>query len=247
MSGGSAPTRHALSPGVGSGFCGNSPPSLHVPVKLHLGCGERYLDGYLNVDYPLWEHTIQRDSVADVLMDLRDLRMSPASVEEVRSHHVFEHFTRPEACALLACWISWLVPGGSIRVETPDFARSALVAVLHPAQRHRAVAIRHIFGSNEAPWAVHMDGWSASRLRKAMQLFGLSRIRVRRSSWHGTYNVEAVGVLSGDPPTLERQREAAERYLSQFLVDESESERRLLQIWLDQFDRQASRCWACQD
>lgn len=214
------------------------------PVKLHVGCGQRYLDGYINIDFPPEEHTVQQDSVADVLMDVRDLRMGPESVEEVRSHHVFEHFARPEACALLASWISWLVPGGLIRIETPDFSRSAMVALLHPDRRHRSVAIRHIFGSNEAPWAVHLDGWSAARLREVMESFGLSRLRVRRSSWHGTHNVEIVGILVGAPPALETQREAAKRYLSRFLVDASDSEQRLLSIWLDQFDKLAARCGA---
>lgn len=77
-----------------------------------------------------------------------------------------------------------------------------------------------------------------------MQLFGLTKIRVRRSSWRGTHNIEVVGVLPGVPPVFEKQREAAERYLSQFLVDRSEGETRLLRAWLDQFDEQAVRCWA---
>ena len=28
-------------------------------TRLHLGCGTRYLDGYVNIDYPPSEHTVR--------------------------------------------------------------------------------------------------------------------------------------------------------------------------------------------
>ena len=82
-------------------------------MKLHLGCGQIYLNGYVNIDYPLTEHTVQQASVADEFCDLTNMHYKAGSIEEVRLHHVFEHFPRAQAIALLASWHSWLQRGGA--------------------------------------------------------------------------------------------------------------------------------------
>jgi hypothetical protein len=76
-------------------------------MKLHLGCGQVYLKGYVNIDYPSSEHTVQHKSVADRLTDISQLTFPTSSVEEVRLHHVFEHFRRPQISARVACWNGW--------------------------------------------------------------------------------------------------------------------------------------------
>ena len=79
--------------------------------KLHLGCGQRYLEGYVNIDFPAAEHTVQEQSVADRHADLLCLSYPAGSIDEIRLHHVFEHFDRHTACALMASWQSWLKVG----------------------------------------------------------------------------------------------------------------------------------------
>jgi predicted SAM-dependent methyltransferase len=90
-------------------------------MKLHLGCGQKYMEGYINIDYPSSEHTIQQTSVADEFHNLYELKYSAQSIEEIRLHHVFEHFERMSACAFMAAWNSWLKLGGILRIEVPDF------------------------------------------------------------------------------------------------------------------------------
>ena len=99
-------------------------------MKLHLGCGHYYLEGYTNVDYPPSEHSVQQSIKADLFCDLATLRYAAGSVDEIRLHHVFEHFPRPAALALLCRWRDWLVPGGTgfglrRRVRSSSPARSA--------------------------------------------------------------------------------------------------------------------------
>jgi predicted SAM-dependent methyltransferase len=159
-------------------------------MKLHLGCGQIYLEGYVNIDFPLSEHTLQEKSVADEFADLLKLNYNRKSIEEVRLHHVYEHFPRHIALALVASWHTWLQRGGVLHIEVPDFEESAKLVNDPSASDHdQKVALRHIFGSNEAPWATHYEGWSAARLTEVFELFGFKNIEIEKTSYMATRNV----------------------------------------------------------
>jgi predicted SAM-dependent methyltransferase len=214
-------------------------------MKLHLGCGQVYLDGYVNIDYPLTEHTVQAKSVADKFADLTKLRYLEGTIEEVRLHHVFEHFPRTSAVALLASWHSWLKKGGRVHIEVPDFDGTAeLVLNLKTPEKDRKVAIRHIFGSNEAPWAVHYDGWSEERFRELFNTFGFKTEKVEKNSYLATRNIEVVAKKNKRTPSKDKIQKIAREYLRQFTVNDSEFETRLLGIWMSQFNEQLDKTFA---
>lgn len=212
-------------------------------MKLHLGCGQRYLAGYVNIDFPSSEHSVQEKSVADVHADLLALRYPAESIDEIRLHHVFEHFPRPVACALLSCWNSWLREGGIIHIEVPDFTRTAR-AILSPLSslKKQAVAERHLFGSHEAHWAVHCEGYTPRLLSSMLKSAGFRLGKIRKNAWRGTYNFEVVAAKGSAPITREVQETACRTFLSNFLVDESEQ--KLLDVWMELYRAQVERSWA---
>lgn len=130
-------------------------------LKLHLGCGEKYLEGYVNIDFPPSEHSVLSPK-SDVYKDIRDLEYLPESVDEIRSHHLFEHFSRVEAIDLLLKWRKWLKLNGVLRIETPDFYMCCFLFVFSNFEE-RMQLIRHVFGSQEAKWAYHLDGWTKQK------------------------------------------------------------------------------------
>lgn len=208
-------------------------------MKLHLGCGQVYLEGYVNIDYPLSEHTLQQKTVADKFADLRELTYKRKTVEEVRLHHVFEHFPRHIALALLASWHTWLKRGGVIHIEVPDFDESAKLVLNNSASdRDRKVALRHIFGSNEAPWATHYEGWSAKRLREALAAFGFKNIEIEQTEYLATRNVIIKAKKGFRELDAKKASTAAKKYLHNFTLDESDFETTLLDIWLKEFAAQ---------
>lgn len=207
-------------------------------TKLHLGCGEVYLEGYVNIDFPPSEHTVQRRSRVDQYADITELVYQPGSIDEIRLHHVFEHFPRSVALRLLIDWYLWLRVGGKLLIETPDFERSAAAIrsfeAIEPANMLR---LRHIFGSQEAGWAVHQDGWYAGKFRYFLERLGYGKLAFVTSEWKATHNL-TVSAEKVEPVRERHELQAAaEQILRLSLVDESESERRLLAVWMREIDR----------
>lgn len=214
-------------------------------MKLHLGCGQVYLEGYTNIDFPMSNHSLQPKSVADKLADLTTLRYKQNSIEEVRLHHTFEHFIRPEALALVASWHSWLEDGGRLHIEVPDFDATAKIVLKRSSSDHdKKVALRHIFGSNEAFWATHYEGWSQKRLQEVYELFGFKVESVEKTAYLATRNISIIGTKNTKNFTEKALVGKAKQYLSGFLVSEGPDELKLLNVWLDQFKKQLKKTTA---
>lgn len=147
-------------------------------LKLHLGCGEKYLEGYVNIDYPDTEQSVIKTK-ADVFSDMRSLSYPEGTVDEIRSHHLFEHFSRAEALKLIVRWRSWLKPDGLLVIETPDFTASAALFLTATSMKRRFQLARHIFGSEEAGWATHKDYWDGQKFSFVLKKFGFTNITVR--------------------------------------------------------------------
>ncbi len=214
-------------------------------MKLHLGCGEIYLKSYTNIDYPPTKHTVQTRSIADEYHDITKLRYPKESIEEVRLHHVFEHFNRSVYLALLASWWSWLKVGGILRIEVPDFDRTAKVVLSRfSSDKANRKALRHIFGAQEAPWAVHYEGWSVKRLSSLLSEFGFNVDKVSKNSYKGTYNVEVFASKKKISMGEKDFESAAKRFLSDYLVDDSSTEKRMLDTWIKTYRTQIKKSFA---
>ena len=209
-------------------------------MKLHLGCGQIYLKGYVNIDLPLAKRSSQKNSIADLHQDILKLKYSADSIEEIRLHHVFEHFTRPVACALISAWYLWLKPGGILRIEVPDFYRTAKV-IFNPfiKDNKKARATRHLYGSHEAPWAIHCEGYTPKSLSLFLKNYGFKVLKIKKNSWKGTYNFEIFAKKSTCTLDLYNLEVNTIKYLKSFLVDKSEQ--RIFNIWMKAYRKQLKK------
>ncbi len=84
-------------------------------IKLHLGCGKRYLFGYIHIDLDNHPHI-------DYCHDIKSLPMfKDNSVDLIYSCGTFTYFDREEAIDVLREWNRVLKSGGVLRISVPDF------------------------------------------------------------------------------------------------------------------------------
>ena len=84
--------------------------------KLHLACGNHPLDGWLNTDLKPRARGVMRMDMA------RPFPFPDASFVRAYSEHAIEYVPFPSAARALAECFRVLIPGGRIRVSTPDLA-----------------------------------------------------------------------------------------------------------------------------
>ncbi len=90
--------------------------ALRDAKRLHLGCGNVRLDGYLNID-------LVSTPATDLIANIVSLPMiADDSIEEVRLDAVLEHLYRFERRAALLEWHRVLKRGGLLKISwIPDF------------------------------------------------------------------------------------------------------------------------------
>ena len=85
-------------------------------IKLHLGCGDKRIEGYTNID-------VRYIPGVDEINNVRFLRnYKNNSVSLIYACHVLEHFSRWEYKTVLTRWFELLKVDGVLRLAVPDFA-----------------------------------------------------------------------------------------------------------------------------
>lgn len=136
-------------------------------MKLEIGVGRRKHKGYETID-------VEEYANPTYLGDFRT--MSFSDVEEIRAHHLLEHFSRDESVKVLTLWNKWLKLGGTLIVETPDFE-----GICANFNKDHYWMTRHTYGSQEAEWAFHRDGWYEEKFREIFPAVGFEIISIDKS------------------------------------------------------------------
>lgn len=144
-------------------------------MKLNIGSGKRPYTGYKTID-------IEPDNKPDIVGDFRTMTFE--DVEEIRAEHILEHFSREESFEVLMLWKRWLKPGGKMIIETPDV--EGICAAFADADAGRRYWLtRHLYGSQEADWAFHRDGWYESKFKGVCTDLGLKLLEVHKGVSRG--------------------------------------------------------------
>ena len=144
-------------------------------MKLHLGCGHKYLDGWVNVDGPK-EDLPYDDLTADIHSRIEDLEYADESVDEILMEAAFEHFPRHIAVMQLRKMYLWLKPMGKITILVPDFWGTVRMLKKSKNARERQFWYRHLFGPQDTlEYGTHYDAFDVEKLQWMFSVVGFKQ------------------------------------------------------------------------
>lgn len=144
-------------------------------MKLHLGCGDIRLDGWVNVD-------ARKTAAVDRVCDLTDLSgvCGEGEADAVYACHVLEHFgfngVQPAAIDVLTHWVSRLRAGGQCFISVPDLQSVGLAISKTWDVHEQWNLMKCLYGGCEYPQNRHFIGFTCGTLAAHMRLAELDDI-----------------------------------------------------------------------
>lgn len=164
-------------------------------MKLHLGCGPRYIPGFKHVDIIKHPHV-------DVVAAIDDLFMiKDDEVDLIYACHVFEHFNKRTRESVLREWHRVLKPGGTLRLAVPDFevcARLYLEGSARLEQIHGPV-----LGGQTYLYNFHYCLYDFPAMEVLLEELGFGN--VRRWDWRLTEHAEVDDFSQAYLPHMDKE------------------------------------------
>ncbi len=150
-------------------------------LRLNLGCGDKILPGYVNVDVV----EARAGMKPDVICDLHDLApFADATADEILSVHVVEHFWRWEIRDVMREWARVLKPGGRMIIECPNILAACQTFLENPQQFSRedqnGQRTMWVFYGDpkwKDPLMIHRWGYTPDSLKELLNEVGLADVR----------------------------------------------------------------------
>jgi len=141
-------------------------------MKLHIGCGKKYLPGYKHLDVIDYDHI-------DFICDARHLKMiETESVSEIYACHVLEHVESNEVAEVLREWRRVLKSGGIIRIAVPNFES---IVEEYKVTKNLMLFQGLLFGGQTYDYNFHHVAFDYSMLTTLLEEAGFSD--VNRYNW----------------------------------------------------------------
>ncbi len=146
-----------------------SNPSLPAAlVKIHVGCGQRKIHGWINVDV---DHLVKPDRVDTAFLET----FTDGSASVIYACHVLEHVPRNAYLSVLSAWFAKLAPGGTARVAVPDFCQ---VARAYVDKRATLPQLRgFLVGGQKTSHDFHTMAFDFATLKDALVDVGFRNVR----------------------------------------------------------------------
>lgn len=145
-------------------------------MKLHLGCGNRKIHGFINID-------IDPKVNPDKCMKINSLTDDTIkNVELIYACHVLEHFDRHETKQVLKNWFNILNDNGTLRLSVPDFET---ICKLYLSNKYDMETFKgFLYGGQKNEWDYHKNCWDFESLKNLLIDVGFKK--VEKYDWKKT-------------------------------------------------------------
>lgn len=144
-------------------------------IKLHLGCGRKYIEGFTHIDIVDYPH-IDLVTTIDDLCDFTD-----NTVTLIYACHVLEHFKRKKYKTALSEWYRVLKPEGILRISVPGFEE---LIKIYQKRKNLDEIIGPIMGGQKILYDYHYMLFDFPTLNKSLKEVGFRE--VRKYNWKET-------------------------------------------------------------
>jgi predicted SAM-dependent methyltransferase len=145
------------------------------PLRINLGSGEAYLEGFVNVD------ALPDAPGVDVVADIsEELPFETGSADLIYAAHLLEHFPTDAVPGMLAEWRRVLKVGGQLLVAVPDIeAIAKIIAERRPGwfTPPHEPWIGAIYGGQKDEYDFHKTGFTAPWLAYLLNQAGFGAVK----------------------------------------------------------------------
>ncbi len=149
-------------------------------MQIHLGCGKRYIPGFVHIDLADFPHIDYRRRIDSLPM------FDDETVDLIYCSHALEYFDRIEALLVLAEWYRVLRKGGLMRLAVPDF--EALAKVYNTHDHNLDLILGPLYGRMEiegnTELIYHKTIYDFESLKKTLEKAAF--VDIRRFEWRDT-------------------------------------------------------------
>lgn len=148
-------------------------------MKLHLGCGKRYIPGFVHIDMVDFPHIDYRQDISDLKM------FENNSIDLIYCSHALQYFDRKEGREVLKEWYRVLKRNGILRLAVPDFEAIVKVYLKYKNLDHRGI-LGPLYGKMNAnsKYIYHKTVYDSNSLKKLLEDVGFRDIH--RYDWRET-------------------------------------------------------------